>query len=115
MNDLLSADITSLSPLIGDNKIGSKSDKDTPESVAHAASQFEALLIGQLLKSAREAGGESWMGTDASDADSSLMEMSEQQLASTLASSGGLGLATMVKDGLSKNVQKAHSSAGEVK
>jgi Rod binding domain-containing protein len=111
MSDLLSADVTSLSPLLGDKKIDRKFDKDTPESVAQAASQFEALLIGQLLKSAREAGGESWMGTDASDADSSLMEMSEQQLASTLASNGGLGLATMVKEGLSRTVQKTHSTA----
>jgi Rod binding domain-containing protein len=111
MNDLLGADITSLSLSPMERKPGGKLEKDTPESVAKAASQFEALLIGQLLKSAREAGGESWMGTDPSDADSSLMEMSEQQLASTLASNGGLGLAKMVKEGLSRSVDKAHSTA----
>jgi len=110
MNDLLGTDITSLSLSFGEKKAAGKLEKDTPESVAQAASQFEALLIGQLLKSGREAGGEGWMGTDSSDADSSLLEMSEQQLASTLASNGGLGLARMVKEGLSRNVQKAHST-----
>jgi Rod binding domain-containing protein len=85
----------------------SKHTKDTPEAVAKAASQFEALLIGQLLKSARESEGEGWLGTDENDAGSTLAEMSEQALSSALASKGGLGLAKLVTSGLQKTVDKS--------
>ncbi|HXE11841.1 MAG TPA: hypothetical protein VN633_06965 [Bryobacteraceae bacterium] len=78
-----------------------KARKDTPESIAKAASQFEALLIGQLLKSA-QGEGEGWLGTDSGDAGSTMTEMSEQVLSSTLASKGGLGLAKLVTQGMEK-------------
>ena len=62
-----------------------------------AAQDFEALLIGQMLKSARAGGGE-WLGEDQTGA--ALSEMAEQQFAQMLASSGGLGLAQLVSTGL---------------
>jgi Rod binding domain-containing protein len=79
-----------------------KARKDTPESIAKAASQFEALLIGQLLKSAQSGDGEGWLGTDSGDAGSTMTEMSEQVLSSTLAAKGGLGLAKLVTQGMEK-------------
>jgi Rod binding domain-containing protein len=60
--------------------------------IQKAAQDFEALLIEQILKSAHA-------GEDQSA--SALSEMAEQQFAQMLASSGGLGLATFVKTGLS--------------
>lgn len=75
---------------------------DSPESTAKAACQFEALLIGQLLKSAREAGGSGWMGTDSGDADAGMIELAEQQLSQALAARGGFGLAKLVTEGLTK-------------
>jgi Rod binding domain-containing protein len=75
---------------------------DTPEATAKAASQFEALLIGQLLKSAREASGSGWMGTDSEDADAGMIELAEQQLSQALATRGGFGLAKLVTAGLTK-------------
>ena len=84
--------------------VDAKSKKDTPEAIAKAATDFEALLIGQLLQSAR-AGGSGWLDTDSEDANSSLTDMSEQVLSTSLAASGGLGLAKMVKTGLSKTVE----------
>ena len=75
---------------------------DTPETTAKAASQFEALLIGQFLKSAREAGGSGWMGTDSEDADAGMIELAEQQLSQALATRGGFGLAKLVAEGLTK-------------
>jgi len=74
------------------------------------ASQFEALLIGQLLKSARESSDGGWMGTDGDEAGSSIVELAEQQLSSALASRGGLGLAKLVKQGL---IQKEKSAGPE--
>jgi Rod binding domain-containing protein len=76
--------------------------RDTPEAIAKAASQFEALLIGQFLKSAREASGSGWMGTDSEDADAGMIELAEQQLSQALATRGGLGLAKLVTEGLTK-------------
>src|SRR5271167_3336579 len=75
---------------------------DSPEATAKAASQFEALLIGQFLKSAREASGSGWMGTDAEDADAGMIELAEQQLSQALATRGGFGLAKLVAEGLTK-------------
>lgn len=87
---------------------GSKAKKDSPEDIAKAASQFEALLIGQLLKSARSGDGEGWLGTDEGDAGSTMTDMSEQVLSTALASKGGLGLAKLVEQGMRKTSAEAH-------
>jgi Rod binding domain-containing protein len=80
------------------------------KSLDEVAQQFEGLLIGQLLKTAREAGEGGWMGTDADEAGSSVVELAEQQLSSALASRGGFGLAKLVKQGL---IEKEKSAAAE--
>jgi Rod binding domain-containing protein len=80
--------------------------RDTPEAIAKAASEFESLLIGEVLKSVREADGSDWLGTDENEAGSALMELSEQQLAKALSSAGGLGLAKMISAGLAKTASK---------
>jgi Rod binding domain-containing protein len=64
---------------------------DDPAKIRDAAEQFEALLIGQLLRSARETSQEKG---DAAT------EFAEQHMANCLAHSGGLGLATMIACGL---------------
>ena len=81
---------------------------DTPEATAKAASQFEALLIGQFLKSAREASGSGWMATDSEDADAGMIELAEQQLSQALATRGGFGLAKLVTEGLTKTEKIRH-------
>ncbi len=72
-----------------------------PRNVGEAAKQFEALLLGQMLKLARgdEAG---WLGSGEDASASSAIEMAEQFLAQSLADKGGLGLAKMVEKGLEK-------------
>ena len=63
-----------------------------------AAKQFEALLIGQLLKTSREAGGGGWMGTGEEDeAGETGMEVAEQELARMLSQKGGFGIARLVE------------------
>ncbi|MBV9761651.1 MAG: hypothetical protein JO340_13905 [Acidobacteriaceae bacterium] len=86
------------------------SSRDTPEAISKAATQFEALLIGEVMKSAREADGSGWMGTDEDEAGSTLMDVSEQQISQALASSGGLGLAKMISAGLSSSSKHQASS-----
>jgi flagellar protein FlgJ len=74
--------------------------KDSPAKIHDAAQQFESLLIGQLLKTSREAGGGGWLGTDDDDAGATGMEIAEQQFAKMLASNGGLGLSKTIEAGL---------------
>ncbi len=62
-----------------------------------AAQQFEALLIGQLLRSTRESGG--WLGTNDPSGDCAT-EYAEQQLAAVMAQRGGLGLTDLIVRGL---------------
>jgi len=73
---------------------------DDPKKIHDAAQQFEALLIGQLLKTSREAGGSGWLGTGDDEAGETGLEMAEQQFAQMLAQRGGLGLARLVESGL---------------
>jgi|SRR5580692_7347794 Rod binding domain-containing protein len=77
-----------------------ESSKDTPARIGQAATDFEALLLGQMLKTAREA----LEGDDEEkDPNSAMIEFGEQQFAQALASSGGFGIAKMVVAGLRKN------------
>ena len=70
-------------------------DGKKPDSLKDAAGKFEALLIAQMLKSARKTDSGGWTG-EADQSSSSMMDMAEQQLADLLGSQGGLGLARMI-------------------
>lgn len=72
---------------------------NSPGRIRQAASQFEALLMAQILKSARSE-GDSWLGTGADSTADSAMEMAMEHFAQALAAQGGLGLASMVAKGL---------------
>jgi Rod binding domain-containing protein len=104
MLDSISLPLISPADLAGETHqaAGTHAGRDTPEAIAKAATQFEALLIGEVMKSAREANGSGWGDTDEEEAGSTLMEVSEQQIAQALARSGGLGLAKMISSGLSR-------------
>ncbi len=66
----------------------------SPEELSAAARKFEALLLGQLLRTARR---EACQGEGSA---TSLLEMAEDQLAELLASRGGLGLARTIVEQL---------------
>ncbi len=91
---------------------GSQDGRD-PQKVRKAAEQFEALLIGQMLKTVRESSGtDGWMGAGAGSSDS-VMGYAEQNLASVLSSQGGLGLAQLVASGLVSSIKAAGGTGGE--
>lgn len=69
-----------------------------------SARQFEALLIGQIMRSMRESAG-GWLGTDADQAGSSMAEFAEQQMAQLLSNNGGFGLASLIEQGLARSPQ----------
>lgn len=91
----------------------SEAARNNPETIRAAAEQFEALLVGQMLRSMREAGGGGWLGGSEKDAAFGLMEMAEQCLASALAAQGGMGLARLVEDSLSKQAHPVRQSSGD--
>jgi Rod binding domain-containing protein len=69
---------------------------DDPAKVREAASQFEALLIGQILHSAHE-NGDGWLGAPEDSASDCATDYAEQQFAAVMAKAGGLGIARMVE------------------
>jgi Rod binding domain-containing protein len=79
---------------------------DQPAKIRRAASEFEGMLIEQMLRSARESASAGSEETDGGDQNSALMELSEQQFAQSLAHNGGLGIAKMVVAGLSKDANR---------
>ncbi|MFZ5929178.1 MAG: hypothetical protein ACOYX1_17220 [Acidobacteriota bacterium] len=87
--------------------------KASAEAIHAAAAEFESLLVGQMLRAMREAGGGGWLGGDERDASFSLMEMAEQCLATALAAQGGLGLARLAEQSLAGQVSKPAGSAVE--
>ncbi|MCL4784949.1 MAG: hypothetical protein KJZ70_18120 [Bryobacterales bacterium] len=57
------------------------------------ARHFEALLIQEVVKAARSAGGGGWLGEDAGETSEATAQMGEEFLATAIASGGGFGLA----------------------
>ncbi len=77
------------------------SKSQDPAKVRNAAQQFEALLMGQILRSARASSG--WLGDDADPSAECATDYAERQFAAVIAQQGGLGLADMVAKGLERN------------
>jgi Rod binding domain-containing protein len=73
--------------------------KDSPARIGKAATDFEALLIAQMLRS-------NHTDEDDSQENSTMMDMAEQQFAQTLATNGGFGIAKMVVAGLTKHADR---------
>ena len=86
----------------------SKSDQ-----IANSSKQFEALMIGQMLKASRESSGGGWLDTEDGQDDqtgSMVMEMAEQGFAQAIAARGGLGIAKMVTANLERGQAKTANS-----
>jgi flagellar protein FlgJ len=68
----------------------------TPTKIVDAAKQFEALLIGQMLRSVREAAADG----DEDNSSATMYDVADQQFSQLLANNGGLGLSRMIASGL---------------
>jgi Rod binding domain-containing protein len=79
--------------------------KDTPDKIRAAATQFEALLIAQMLRSSQSDEGDG-TAEGANGSSSSLIELGQQQFAQALASNGGLGIAKIVVAGLESHANR---------
>ena len=83
-----------------------------PGKVHDAAQQFEALLLGQMLRTERQSGS-GWLGGGEDASAECVTDYAEQQFAAVLAQNGGLGIATLVAKGLEPSatpLQAARSS-----
>jgi Rod binding domain-containing protein len=80
-------------------------DRKPDPKIVDAASQFEALLLGEMLKSANESGSGDWIGDSDDQSGTSLAEMAQEQFAQALAKSGGLGFTRMVTDQLTPHAR----------
>jgi Rod binding domain-containing protein len=85
--------------------------KNSPGKIHDAASQFEALLIGQVLKAAHEGedDGEGWLGTGEDKTAQSVMGLADEYFARALASRGGFGLAKGISEGLEKRTTRTEA------
>jgi Rod binding domain-containing protein len=80
--------------------------------IANAAEQFEALLIGQMLKSVREASDDGWLGGGSDNSAESAFGIAENQFAQTIAAHGGFGLAKTVTHALEKEDGQRKTTPG---
>jgi Rod binding domain-containing protein len=80
-----------------------------PTKVEGAAKQFEALMIAQMLRTARE-------NTEDGDSSSSTMlDVADQQFSQVLANNGGLGLAKLIVKGLNQGQTNANQQQSTIK
>ena len=92
----------SSAPLLAGAAAGGPEPKpDDPAKIRKAAQQFEALLLEQVMQSAKGTGG-GWLESGGDSSEDCATGLAEQQLAVAIAQNGGLGLANMIARGLEK-------------
>jgi Rod binding domain-containing protein len=86
-------------------------DQPKPKNAAEAAQQFEALLISQMLRMARESGGDAALGDGDDSTGDTMLDVAGQQFAQLLAQNGGFGLAKLIAKGLDQGAEAQHAPA----
>jgi Rod binding domain-containing protein len=101
MTNPLSAIMPSMS------SVGAAAGSTKPMKVEGAAKQFEALMIAQMLRTARE------NNEDQDSSASTMLDVADQQFSEVLANNGGFGLAKLIVKGLNQgqaNANHQHSA-----
>ena len=70
-----------------------------PKNAGEAATQFEALLIAQMLRMAHES-SEGALGGEKDPTGDTMWDMAAQQFSQLMAANGGIGLAKLIKERL---------------
>ena len=83
------------SDLAGLSRLRHQAEQDPGAAVAEAARQFEAIFVGMMLKSMRDASPEG--GLFNSDQMGAYRDMFDKQLALDLSAEGGIGLAPLIE------------------
>ena len=82
-----------------------------PSKLHDAAQQFEALMLGEMLKSVRDSGSDGWLGAGDDAGSDSMTGMAEFQLANALAKGGGIGLSKMIEQTMTPHATAQHVTA----
>jgi Rod binding domain-containing protein len=114
---------TPISPLASHiHALGAAPAAPSPAKLHEIAQQFEALLIGEMLKGVREAAKDSGMDGEEDDdpGGDSATDMAQNQFAQAIAMQGGLGLSHLIETGLARDsenqtVKTVDSSAAGAK
>lgn len=99
------SDATSTAPSTPDARASAPENR----RLKQAATDFEGLLVAQLLRHARQAGDGGWMGAGEDKSSESMMEMAEESLARMMASQGCLGLASLMQQGVASQEARTAS------
>jgi Rod binding domain-containing protein len=84
-----------------------------PLKLAQAATEFESLLLAQILRSVRESTSEGWLGSSRSEVNPT-MELAETQLARVMAERGALGITKMLMSGLAPDKASEAAARQEI-
>ena len=102
----------------GADLAGAQASAGSPNGarVHKAAQQFEALLMGEMMKTVREGGSEGWLGSGDETGDDTAIGMAESQFSQAMASHGGLGLARVIEQNVSReqDSQNEKATAGKL-
>jgi Rod binding domain-containing protein len=80
-----------------------------PTKAEGAAKQFEALMIAQMLRTARE------NREDGDSSSSTMLDVADQQFSQVLANNGGLGVAKLIVKGLNQGQTNANQQQPAIK
>jgi Rod binding domain-containing protein len=86
-----------------------RSTKGAAGQAREIARHFEALLIQEVIRAARSAGGSGWLGEDADQASEAAAQMGEEFLANALAAGGGIGLAKVMAPSIENQLARRES------
>jgi Rod binding domain-containing protein len=87
-------------PLLAGSFFAESLPATRPRKIEEAASQFESILLAQMLRSVRESAASIGADEEGDSESSSMLEVAEQQFARMLAQQGGLGLRGLITSGL---------------
>ena len=97
------------------NPNAAKTDASSQEALRRAAAQFEAVLLMQLTSALNGANSDDEDSLFGSDGGSGLAkQMFSEQLATTMADSGGIGLADLILQQFGGNAPKTSNVAGKL-
>ena len=83
-------------------QIGAGSTIAPPKNAKEAATQFEGLLIAEMMRSAHEASPGGLEDEDEDSQNATIFDLAAEQFAQMMAKQGGFGIARVVSSGLAR-------------
>jgi Rod binding domain-containing protein len=110
-NDLGSISLREMTGEISPPGAGPAQGRGESGKLEQAAQEFEALLLAQVLKAARQPGEGGWLTSGSDQASNTALELAESQLARVLASRGILGIDKLMAANLERGREHGAKAA----